>query len=100
MKNKLTGLTAGGLAHPEIRNGDKWKDGRGNIVIIQSNRFNRVTFIREGYSGECILPVTRFESEFTLVTHQTFGEWCKTNNTAECIQNLRAVINASRENKQ
>ncbi len=26
-----SGLTAGGRAYPEIRPGDKWKDGRGNI---------------------------------------------------------------------
>ncbi len=26
MEKKLTGLTAGGLAHPEIRQGDKWRD--------------------------------------------------------------------------
>ncbi|RJT27690.1 DUF4222 domain-containing protein [Buttiauxella izardii] len=100
MKKKLTGLIAGGLAHPEIRQGDKWKDSRGNIVIIQSNRFNRVTFIRDGYSGECILPVARFENEFILVRHQTFSEWCETHNTAEKIQNLRALINASRERKE
>jgi hypothetical protein len=100
MKNKLTGLTAGGLTHPEIRKGDKWKDGRGNIVIIESNRFNRVTFIRDGYSATCVLPTTRFKNEFTLVKHQTFSEWCEAHNTAEKIQNLRALINASRERKE
>lgn len=97
MKKKLTGSAASGLAHPEIRRGDKWKDGRGNIVIIQSNQFNRVTFIRDGYSGVCILPVTRFENEFSLVKKLTLSEWHEANNLAEKIQNLRALINANRE---
>ncbi|HHT8227055.1 TPA: DUF4222 domain-containing protein [Citrobacter braakii] len=100
MKKKLTGLNAGGFAHPEIRPGDKWKDNRGCLVTVESYRFNRVTFIRDGYSGECILPVTRFEKEFTLVKQQTFGEWCEKHKTAERIQNLRDLINASRENKK
>ncbi|WP_424712639.1 DUF4222 domain-containing protein, partial [Klebsiella pneumoniae] len=43
-----SGLTAGGRAHPEIRPGDKWKDSRGGIVIIESYRFDRVTYCREG----------------------------------------------------
>lgn len=37
-----SGLTAGGRAHPEIRPGDKWKDSRGGIVIIESYRFDIV----------------------------------------------------------
>ncbi|MDE8393110.1 DUF4222 domain-containing protein, partial [Klebsiella pneumoniae] len=48
-----SGLTAGGRAHPEIRPGDKWKDSRGGIVIIESYRFDRVTYCREGYSSPC-----------------------------------------------
>ncbi|EOX6933431.1 hypothetical protein ACWKBE_004260 [Enterobacter hormaechei] len=36
-----SGLTAGGRAHPEIRPGDKWKDSRGGIVIIESYRFDK-----------------------------------------------------------
>ncbi|MGK2506826.1 DUF4222 domain-containing protein, partial [Klebsiella pneumoniae] len=51
MTIKNSGLAAGGRAHPEIRPGDKWKDSRGNIVIIESYRFDRVTYCREGYSS-------------------------------------------------
>lgn len=40
MTNKNSGLAAAGRAHPEIRPGDKWKDGRGGIVIIESYRFD------------------------------------------------------------
>lgn len=48
MTIKISGLAAGGRAHPEIRPGDKWKDSRGSIVIIESYRFDRVTYCREG----------------------------------------------------
>lgn len=41
MTIKNSGLAAGGRAHPEIRPGDKWKDGRGNLVIIESYRFDK-----------------------------------------------------------
>ncbi|WP_227542095.1 DUF4222 domain-containing protein [Klebsiella pneumoniae] len=47
MTIKISGLAAGGRAHPEIRPGDKWKDSRGSIVIIESYRFDRVTYCRE-----------------------------------------------------
>ncbi|MFU0750983.1 DUF4222 domain-containing protein, partial [Klebsiella pneumoniae] len=53
MTIKISGLAAGGRAHPEIRPGDKWKDSRGSIVIIESYRFDRVTYCREGYSSPC-----------------------------------------------
>lgn len=38
MTIKYSSLAAGGHAHPELRPGDKWKDSRGNIVIIESYR--------------------------------------------------------------
>lgn len=47
MKKKLTGLNAGGFAHPEIRPGDKWKDNRGCLVTVESYRFNK----SDVYSG-------------------------------------------------
>ncbi|WP_407173341.1 hypothetical protein [Citrobacter farmeri] len=40
MKIKNSGLDAGGRAHPKNRPGDKWKDSRGNLVIIESYRFD------------------------------------------------------------
>ncbi|MGO2145241.1 MAG: DUF4222 domain-containing protein [Serratia bockelmannii] len=64
MKKKNPGLIASGSAQPEINQGDKWNDSRGGIVIIESYRFNRVTFIREGYSSSCVQPVQCFIDEF------------------------------------
>ena len=67
MTIKNSGLAAGGHAHPEIRPGDKWKDNRGGIVIIESYRFNRVTFYRDGYSSPCMQSDLRFLTEFQPV---------------------------------
>lgn len=68
MTIKNSGLAAGGPAHPEIRPGDKWKDSRGNIVIIESYRFDRVTYCREGYSSPCFCTPERLVREFEFVS--------------------------------
>lgn len=68
MMIKNSGLAAGGRAHPEIRPGDKWKDSRGEIVIIESYQFNRVTFYREGYNAPCVCAPDRLVGEFIFVS--------------------------------
>lgn len=99
MKKKINSLTAGGQTRPEILLGDIFKDYRGERVTVKMITNNRITYIREGYSGECVFPVERFEREFSPVKRQTFSEWCKSNNTAEKIQYLRALIAAKRAGK-
>jgi len=68
MKKKLTGFDAGGHTHPEIRPGDKWKDSRGNLVIIESCRSDGVTFCREGYSSPCFCTPERLVREFEFIS--------------------------------
>lgn len=99
MKKKINSLTAGGQTRPEILPGDIFKDYRGERVTVKMVTDNRITYIREAYSGECVFPVERFEREFSLVKRQTFSEWCKSNSTVEKIQNLRALIAAKRAGK-
>lgn len=99
MKKKINSLTAGGQTRPEILPDDIFQDNRGERVTVKMVTDNRITYIREGYSGECVFPVERFEREFSPVKRQTFSEWCKSNNTAEKIQNLRALIAAKRAGK-
>ncbi|EAT4435230.1 DUF4222 domain-containing protein [Salmonella enterica] len=67
MTIKNPGLTAGGRAHSEIRPGDKWKDKRGCLVTVESYRFNRVTFYRDGYASPCVQSDLRFLREFKRV---------------------------------
>lgn len=83
----------------QILPGDIFKDKRGEHVTVKSVSHNRIYFVREGYSGECVFPAARFESEFIPVKRQTFSEWCKENNIAGKIQNLRAMIAAGRAQK-
>jgi len=80
----------------QILPGDIFKDRRGEHVTVKSVSHNRIYFVRKGYSGECVFPAARFESEFSPVKRQTFSEWRKANNTAEKIQHLRAMIAAGR----
>ncbi|MFJ5331698.1 DUF4222 domain-containing protein [Pectobacterium versatile] len=44
---------------------DQYKDKRGQPVTVQSVEFNRVTFTRHGYPAPCVMPFTRFTTEFT-----------------------------------
>ncbi|EOJ8425103.1 DUF4222 domain-containing protein [Escherichia coli] len=67
MKKKLTGSPASGFARPVIRKGDKWKDKRGCLVTVESYRFNRVTFYRDGYASPCVQSDLRFLIEFQPV---------------------------------
>lgn len=99
MKKKNTGFTSGDFTHPEILPGDVYQDKRGERVTVLSATQNRICFIREGYAGECAFPAVRFLREFTPVKRQTIAEWCDTNNTAEKIKNIRALIAAKRVGK-
>ncbi|MFZ4221515.1 DUF4222 domain-containing protein, partial [Enterobacter ludwigii] len=47
MTKKHNQAPSEGTASPEIRTGDKWRDGRGESVTVESYRFNRVSFIRD-----------------------------------------------------
>ncbi|ENA3221910.1 TPA: DUF4222 domain-containing protein [Klebsiella pneumoniae] len=62
-----SGLIASGKTQPEILPGDKWQDKIGLPIIIESYRFNRVTFYRDGYGYPCIYPEQRFIKEFQPV---------------------------------
>ncbi len=61
MTRKLTGSTASGKTQPEIRRGQNWRDGYGELLTVTDIGFNRVTFIRNGYEHPCIYPLSRFE---------------------------------------
>ncbi|MER3141054.1 DUF4222 domain-containing protein [Salmonella enterica] len=97
MAKKITGDAASGQALPEIRPGDKWRDKSGGVVLITDYQFNRVNYVREGYTHPCISSTDRFRREFTRVEGQTFTEWRELNSPLEKTQKLRAQIHDSRE---
>ncbi|HIA8074311.1 TPA: DUF4222 domain-containing protein [Escherichia coli] len=70
MKLKYSGFTASGPARPEIRPGDIFKDNYGGTVTIKSVEERRVTYRRDGYEYDCVMPVYQFRRDFTLVGHR------------------------------
>ncbi|EER9340721.1 DUF4222 domain-containing protein [Escherichia coli] len=70
MKNKNSGFTASGPARPEIRPGDIFRDNYGGTVTIKGVAERRITYRRDGYEYDCVMPVYQFRRDFTLVGHR------------------------------
>ena len=73
MKNKFSGFIASGQAHSKISLGDIF----------------RVSYLRDGYDFECVMPRQQFERDFILVKN------CKTDNqrrAAGYIRKIRAML--------
>lgn len=70
MKQKNSGFTASGPARPEIRPGDIFRDNYGGTVTIKSIAGRCVTYRRDGYSYDCVMPVYQFRRDFKLVGHR------------------------------
>ncbi|PSY93665.1 DUF4222 domain-containing protein [Escherichia coli] len=67
MALKYSGLTASGQTHPEFIRGDIYRDKYGGIVTIISMRERRITYRREGYDYDCVMPVCQFRRDFSLM---------------------------------
>ncbi|MDA6224165.1 DUF4222 domain-containing protein, partial [Escherichia coli] len=63
MRTYLSGLTASGYAHPQIIPGAIYLDKNGNRVTVKELMFDRVYFIRDGYSFLSSLNVEIFIRE-------------------------------------
>ncbi|EFD0574792.1 DUF4222 domain-containing protein [Escherichia coli] len=70
MKQKNSGFTASGLPRPEIRPGDIFKDNYGGTITIKDVEERRITYRREGYDYDCVMPVYQFRRDFKLVGHR------------------------------
>lgn len=100
MAQKINQARPEGVAQPEIRPGDKWRDKNGALVSVTGYAFNRVTYVRDGYEHPCIFPVDRFLREYTRVETQTFSEWRAAAGPLDKTRKLRELINARREGTQ
>lgn len=67
MKLKYPGLTASGPVRPEFMNGDIYRDKYGGMVMIKGVVERRITYRREGYEYDCVMPVYQFRRDFSLV---------------------------------
>ncbi len=73
MKLKYSGLTASGNTHPKFTRGDIYRDQYGGTVMIKGVEERRVTYRREGYEYDCVMPVYQFDRDFL---------WCRQRNAA------------------
>lgn len=99
MKLKYSGLTASGKTHPEFMRGDIYRDKYGGTVMIKGVEERRVTYRREGYEYDCVMPVYQFRRDFSLVqaaqrSNPTSREKARAN-----IQKMKNMINGFRGKK-
>ena len=99
MRTYLSGFTASGPARPEIRPGDIFRDNYGGVVEIKGVAERRITYRREGYEYDCVMPVYQFRRDFSLV--QTAPHNVPTSNARARanIQKLKTMINGFRGKK-
>ncbi|EBG1930682.1 DUF4222 domain-containing protein [Salmonella enterica] len=94
--NKLnSGLNASGHAHPEIKQGDIYRDNKGRLVTVDKCEYGRVYFIRDGFPFTTELLARVFLDKFRL--HRRRKAPAMSTNAATKVRELRTMINASRE---
>lgn len=99
MKKKNTGVNASGPARPEFMNGDIYRDKYGGMVTIKGVAERRITYRRDGYEYDCVMPVYQFRRDFSLVqtaprNQPTSKEMARAN-----IQAIRKMLNGFRGKK-
>ncbi|EFJ2828460.1 DUF4222 domain-containing protein [Escherichia coli] len=99
MNLKYSGLTASGPARPEIRNGDIYRDQYGGTVMIKGVAGRCVTYRREGYEYDCVMPVYQFRRDFSLVQAAQRGKPTSNARARANIQKLKTMINGFRGKK-
>lgn len=71
MKKKNSGFTASGLSRPEIRPGDIFRDTRrGGRVVIRHVTPGNITYRREAYEYDCVMPRRQFDRDFIVVENK------------------------------
>ncbi|POS15519.1 DUF4222 domain-containing protein [Escherichia coli] len=89
MGMKNSGFTASGLSRPEIRSGDIFKDNYGGTVTIKGVAERRVTYRRDGYEYDCVMPVYQFRRDFKLVGH---GKAVNQKRAASYVRKIREML--------
>lgn len=90
-----TGFIASGYAHPEIKRGDIYRDNKGRLVTVDKCEYGRVYFIRDGFTFTTELLARVFLDKFRL--HRRKKAPVMNTSSATRVQELRTMINASRE---
>ncbi|AIZ86655.1 TPA: DUF4222 domain-containing protein [Escherichia coli] len=99
MKKKNSGFTASDFSRPEIRPGDIFRDNYGGTVTIKGVAERRITYRREGYEYDCVMPVYQFRRDFSLVQTAPHNvPTCREKARAN-IQKMKNMINGFRGKK-
>ncbi|EJM1124994.1 DUF4222 domain-containing protein [Escherichia coli] len=99
MKKKNSGFTASGPARPEIRPGDIFRDNYGGTVMIKGVEERRVTYRRDGYEYDCVMPVYQFRRDFSLVQAAPRSKPTSREKARANIQKMKTMINGFRDKK-
>ncbi|EFF8172567.1 DUF4222 domain-containing protein [Escherichia coli] len=99
MKQKNSGFTASGPARPEIRPGDIFRDNYGGTVTIKSVAGRCVTYRREGYDYDCVMPVYQFRRDFSLVQAAPRSKPTSREKARANIQEIKKMLNVFRGKK-
>ena len=99
MKKKNSGFTASGPARPEIRPGDIFRDNYGGTVTIKGVAERRITYRRDGYEYDCVMPVYQCRRDFSLVQNATRGKPTSREKARENIKKIKSMLSASRGKK-
>ncbi|MBM2969271.1 DUF4222 domain-containing protein [Escherichia coli] len=99
MKKKNSGFTASGPARPEIRPGDIFRDNYGGTVTIKGVAERRITYRRDGYEYDCVMPVYQFRRDFSLVQAAPRSKPTSREKARANIQKMETMINGFRDKK-
>ncbi|EEZ2651864.1 DUF4222 domain-containing protein [Escherichia coli] len=99
MKKKNTGVNASGPARPEFMNGDIYRDKYGGMVTIKGVAERRITYRRDGYEYDCVMPVYQFRSDFSLIQATPRRQPTSYAKAWANIQKMKNMINAFRGKK-
>ncbi|HCN5652089.1 TPA: DUF4222 domain-containing protein [Escherichia coli] len=99
MKLKYSGLTASGNTHPKFTRGDIYRDQYGGTVMIKGVAGRCVTYRRDGYGYDCVMPVYQFRRDFSLVQSATRGKPTSREKARENIKKIKSMLSASRGKK-
>ncbi|MGJ7775293.1 DUF4222 domain-containing protein [Escherichia coli] len=99
MKLKYSGLTASGNTHPKFTRGDIYRDQYGGTVMIKGVAGRCVTYRRDGYGYDCVMPVYQFRRDFSLEQAAPHKQPTSNIKARANIQKMKSMINAFRGKK-
>ncbi|HDC0844579.1 hypothetical protein BER11_26185 [Escherichia coli] len=99
MKLKYSGLTASGNTHPKFTRGDIYRDQYGGTVTIKGVEERRITYRREGYEYDCVMPVYQFRRDFSLVQTAPHNVPTSREKARANIQEIKKMLNVFRGKK-